>query len=402
MASTALSPSTSSLSMGLISLSLTHFRNFRDQSLRLELAPVILLGANGAGKSNCLEAISYFAPGSGLRQAHLMEPESQLPRNEDSDSSCWAVHGKYIGRYGEFSLGTGRTPPQHSDEREKRQSRINGAPIKSQSAFSEILSLQWLTPKVARLFEDSPASRRRFLDRLVQSIDPAHARRISQYDHILRQRNRLLEQYGPSDSEQSRWLDGLEQEAASLAVAIAAARADVIQHLNRTMQEGLGVFPQAHLRLEGSLDTTLQERPALSTEEWLRDRLLSHRGEDARLGQCTHGAHKSDLHADYLGRKIGNRNLSASLCSTGEQKALILAILLASARLTRALRQEPPLLLLDDGLTGLDEKRRLGLFEELHYLGTQAWMTGTDSEPFKPFQGKAQFFHLEDGRIGPS
>lgn len=393
-------PSHDITSSGLTFLGFSRFRNLRDQTLSLELAPVIVLGANGAGKTNLLEAISYFAPGSGLRQASLSEPESRLLRNDANFPGSWALHGIYAGRYGEFSLGTGRDP--QAMLRERRISRINSTPVKSQSAFSEILALQWLTPKIARIFEESPSSRRRFLDRLVQTIDPMHLARVTQYEEAVRSRNKLLERYAPEDSEQQRWLNGLETELAGLAIAIAAARADTIAKLNHFMAQTASDFPQAYLKLQGEIDRQLQDAPALRVEESLKDALFSSRLKDAQTGQTSHGAHKSDLDADYIGRDLAGAPLSASICSSGEQKALILSVLLCAARLTKDLRKEAPILLFDDLLMGLDEKRRMGLFKELEELGAQVWLTGTEAELFTPWKDKAQFLYLEEGQISPS
>lgn len=404
---------------GFSYLSLTSFRNYRevglDTGLEKGLGAVVLTGRNGAGKTNLLEALSYLAPGSGLRQASIAEIEFRNAGNHLANSGspdeftrqggiAWAVHARYLGRGGEHALGTGRDPlAQAQSGRERRISRLNGANLRSQAGFAEILTLLWLTPQMDRLFSEAAASRRRFLDRLVYGLDPAHAARVAAYEQAMRERARLLRGEGPSASggDMNAWLSGLESEMAAQAVAIAAARLDAVASLNAAMAEALGPFPQAELAVAGSVEASLDSMPALESEDLLRSRLMAARGTDAESGITQWGTHRSDLVVTLAGRHLGGAPLRAGDCSTGEQKALLIAIILAEARLSTRRRGEPPVILLDEVAAHLDRQRREALFAELQALSAQCWLTGTERDIFQPLDGWAQFMTAGDGRLLP-
>ncbi len=381
-----------------VHLSLTHFRGFRDLGLDLDPVPVVLTGANGAGKTNILEAISLFAPGGGLRQARLGEIDLRLPGN--NSGMAWAAHARVASMATEFSLGTGRDPlgPVQAG-RERRVSRVNGAPVKSQASFAEFLAVQWLVPAMDRLFDDGPSQRRRFLDRLVGNVDPAHAGRIAAYEAALRERARVLRgEIAVDPSDRASWLDGLESEMAGLGVAIAASRLEAVRLLNQALAEAQDAFPRAELAILGAVEEWLVDASALQAEERLGERLKEARAEDAATGMTQWGTHRSDLGVQYAGRALGGRPLLARDCSTGEQRALLLSIALAEARLARRLRGQAPVLLLDEALAHLDGRRRDGLYEAILALEIQAWLTGAEPGPFKALSGHAQFFHLEHGQ----
>jgi DNA replication and repair protein RecF len=263
--------------------------------------------------------------------------------------------------------------------------RIEGRPAKSQAALGEVVSVLWLVPAMDRLFTDSAGGRRRFLDRLVLGLDPAHAKRSSTYEHALRERGRLLRE-GRRDA---RWFDALEQTLAEQGEAIARARAGVLARLNEACGQGIGPFPAALLGLAGQVDEVMTERG--EAKDWLRERLAASRGLDE-----VPGPHRSDFLVRHRGK-----DLPAGQCSTGEQKALLLSILLGQARIQTALRGQPPVLLLDEVAAHLDEQRRAALWDELDALGLQSWMTGTDFSLFAELGGRGQFFGVTDGKVSP-
>jgi DNA replication and repair protein RecF len=385
---------------GFSHLTLTSFRTYRQVTLELDAQPVVLTGANGVGKTNLLEAISFLAPGSGLRQAKLSEVDCRSASNQSE--MAWAVHARFTTPHGEHLLGTGRDPLGPAQiGRDRRLHRLNGAPLRSQAGFADILSVLWLTPQMDRLLSDATGSRRRFLDRLVTSIDPGQASRIGAYETSVRERAKLLRgEITAGAAEIATWLDALETEIAGLAVAIAAARNDTVARLNEFMASAAGdAFPLAGLVVEGSVEIWLKEMPALAAEDRLRDCLRGARPEDAASGTTRWGTHRSDLVVSYLGRSLGGNALLATDCSTGEQKALLLSIILAQARLTRYLRGQAPVLLLDEALAHLDVNRRRALFDVLLDIQAQAWLTGTERDWFKPMAGAAQSFTVADGKV---
>ena len=344
----------------------------------MEPSPVVLTGPNGAGKTNLLEAVSYLAPGRGLRGAKL----SEIDRRPSAHTG-WAVAATVETADGPIEIGTGR---QRAEE--KRLVRIAGAPAKSQAALADFVSAVWLTPRMDRLFSDGPAGRRRFLDRLVFGFDPAHAGRVSGYENAMRQRGRLLRD-GAGDAV---WLDVLEGTMAERGVAIAAARRDIVARLNRACAAAAGPFPKAGLSLEGAIEGWLEKEPALAVEERARKCFAEGRTRDAETGGAGIGPHRTD----FLARHI-ETDQPAALCSTGEQKALLIAIVLADARLRAAERGAAPLLLLDEVAAHLDASRREALFEEICRLRAQVWLAGTDRATFDGLDGRAQHLAVADG-----
>lgn len=356
-------------------LTLADFRNYSALRLELDARPVVLTGANGAGKTNLLEAVSYLVPGRGLRSAAL---DSVVRLGAES----WAVAAAVEGAEGLVELGTGYRIGDSG-----RTARIDRAPARSIASLGRHLRISWLTPAMDGLFVGPPGDRRRFLDRLVLALDPAHATRVADYERTMRQRNRLLEDARPD----ARWLDGIEAEMAALAVAVAAARATAVQRLSALLEgRAGGAFPDPAIACCGRLEEEVTRRPAVEVEADHARALAASRRADAAAGRTLDGPHRSDLVVTHRGRGV-----PAALASTGEQKGLLIALTLAHARLVAQQSQRSaPLLLLDEIAAHLDDTRRSALFAELLDLGGQAWLTGTDRALFADIAGDAQTYEV--------
>ena len=354
-------------------LKLTNFRSYGFGEIAVSGSSVVLAGPNGAGKTNVLDAISLLSPGRGLRGAKLAEHTRKGP--VASQETLWAVAATVSRGETEYDIGTGLTEASAS-----RQVRLNGAAAQSSADLGDIVQLIWLTPAMDRLFIESAGGRRRFLDRLVLGFDAGHARAATRYETAMRERARLLK-YGPRDPS---WLDGLENEMAEAGIAIAQARAATVEQLSGALAEREGsVFPAAALALSDELH--------LSSADALRAAFAAGRLRDAEAGRTLTGPHTTDLHVRHTAKRADARD-----CSTGEQKALLISIMLADARtLSRARDGLAPILLLDEIAAHLDSMRRAALFEEIHSLSAQAWMTGTDLSLFDGAQ--AEIFDVRDG-----
>lgn len=341
---------------------------------------VVLVGPNGAGKTNILEALSLLSPGRGLRGAKVTEIQS------NAAPEAWAVASDLETAHGVVKLGTGAQAGS-----DKRVVRINGANAKSQSALAEYLACVWLTPQMDRLFIDSSRERRRFLDRLVFAFDPGHSGRTARYDNAMSQRSKLLRE-GKGDAS---WLEGLEAQMAETGVSIAAARLDFSGRLQTACDKSeTDMFPRAQLAVQGTLEELLRNAPALEVEEMFKYQLSESRARDMETGGAATGPHKSDLLVSYAAK-----DMPADQCSTGEQKALLIGLVMAHARLIAAERGTPPLLLLDEVAAHLDEKHRAALYDLLIDLGGQVWLTGTDENLFDAIKDRAQFFQIKDAQI---
>jgi DNA replication and repair protein RecF len=360
-------------------LSLTYFRSY--PSLRIETngRPIILTGANGVGKTNILEAISLLVPGRGLRRAKLSEMA------HDAGPGNWAVAAKVMTPNGPINLGTGFTP-DGTGKREKRLVRVDGENASSQATLSTYMGAHWLTPQMDRLFSDGISARRRFLDRLVFAWDPAHAGRVQSFEQFMRERSKILKDHAELDLG---WLKTLEEGMAERAMAVAAARRELISRLGPIALDGLGPFPGALLSLHGEIDDWLDNGPALEAEDRYRTKLAADRARDKAGGRTHTGPHRTDLVVRHA-----LKGQAAAVCSTGEQKALLIAIILANANLRGLEEGGVPLLLLDEVTAHLDEQRRNTLFDYLMSLGAQVWMTGTDDSLFGPLKNNAQIFEI--------
>ena len=362
-------------------LTLTDFRCYAQARLEAGPGPIVLTGPNGAGKTNLLEAVSLLSPGRGLRGARL----GDVQRIGATPESCLGVAATIETKDGETLVGTGREPGT-----ERRAVQIDGKPAKSQAALADLLSVVWVTPQMDRLFVEGARGRRKFLDRLVFSIDPAHAGRATRHESGMRQRAKLLVER----PHETSWLDAVEAELAATGVALAAARLDMALRLAQALSAATGPFPRPLVAAEGAIENRLMSDPALAVEDWLRGALLRNRAADAAQGETLAGAHRSDLSVIHA-----EKNMPAALSSTGEQKALLVAIVLAAARLAAAETGRVPVLLLDEVAAHLDEDRRAALFAEIETLGAQAWMTGTDRALFDPLGSRAQGFRVREAHI---
>lgn len=367
-------------------LTLTDFRNYSSISLDLRPGAVVFTGENGAGKTNLLEAISFLTPGRGLRRA----PYPDVAR--EGSAGAFAVHASIEGPFGDAEIGTG-TAPEAAGEAGRRV-RINGATAKSADEMLEWLRVVWLTPSMDSLFTGPAGDRRRFLDRLVLAIDPAHGQRALDYEKAMRGRNRLLSE----DRRDRSWFEAIETQMAETGAAIAAARVEMVRLLTAMISRlpETGPFPQADLALSGTLEESIGRMPAVELEEHFRQALAQGRDRDRAAGRTLEGPHRSDLLVRHR-----PKSMPAELCSTGEQKALLVGIVVSHARLTGEMAGAAPILLLDEIAAHLDPRRRMALYEGLTGLGCQVWMTGADPALFADLPAGAQRFAITPGHADP-
>lgn len=372
-------------------LSLTNFRNYRSLTLDTGPSPVVLAGPNGAGKTNILEAVSLLTAGQGLRRANFAD----LACTKGDGS--WAVAARVDALGGPVDVGTGMAPPPAGAARatSARLVRISGETHGSSGILADLVEIVWLTPAMDGLFTGPAGERRRFLDRLILCFDPAYRLIAGRFERAMTIRNRLLSD-GIRDNAQ---LAGPERIMAEAGVAIAAARSEATAAMasiitTRRERNQDSPFPWARIAIEGELEAALETRPAVDVEDEYLHALARGRERDRGAGRTLQGPHRSDLKVVH-----GPKETEASLCSTGEQKSLLLGLVLAHAELT-AERQggRAPILLLDEITAHLDEHRRAALFGEILRLRAQAWMTGTDRSAFEALGNDAQFFAVDEAR----
>lgn len=363
-------------------LTLDQFRNYRQLVLELPPVPVVLTGHNGAGKTNILEAISLLSPGRGLRNARL--------RGIDHDGQApWVVAAEVQGGEGPTHIGTGRDP---ESAMEKRILKINGQRERKHGVLTRHIAVQWLTPSLDQVFIEGNTARRKLLDRLTYGFDPEHAARVTAYETAMRERNRLLAQGSRADTY---WLSVLEQQMAEHAVAMTLARLDTLERIRQAFAEVPESFTRASFSLQGALESWLGEgMSALDVETKFAGRLMDLRGVDALAGRSTEGPHRSQLEVIHIGK-----SRVAEECSTGEQKAILLAMVIAAAIARAAWCGLPPILLLDEVVAHLDVDKRGALFDLLRAARIQAWMTGTDAADFHGLHGFATHLEIASGTV---
>ncbi len=366
-------------------LTLSNFRNYRTATLEADARPIVLYGPNGAGKTNLIEAISFLAPGRGLRRSTLEEVAFH-----EGDGS-WAVAAEVEGALGLATLGTGLERPPDDGATVQRKCRIDREPVASASAFADHLRVVWLVPAMDSLFVGAPSERRRFLDRLALAVDTEHAGRVNALERALRSRNRLLAEA----RRDSHWLDAVEHETAELAVAVAGLRAEAVGRLERVLESRRGSdFPPVEIALDGWMEKLLPTHSAIEIEERYRAVLQDNRARDAAAGRTLDGPHLTDLSVVYI-----HKGIPAGEASTGEQKALLIGLILAHARLIAEMTGSTPVLLLDEIVAHLDPGRRVALHAELAQLGAQVWMTGADPALFAEIKNDAAMIEVRSGRL---
>lgn len=394
-------PGEFSLSRGLSRLVLHQFRNYQELDLCLEAKAVVLTGPNGAGKTNILEAISFLSPGRGLRHVKLSQITNLKTMNQDpSNPPSWAISATIETRAGPTQLGTGLDYTATGNE--KRLIKVNGQAAKSQATLTDWISVIWVTPQMDRLFMEAASTRRKFIDRLVYALDATHSSRIHRYEHHLRERSHLLREghYDPL------WIATLERHLAEDGVAIVVARQQVVKSLeNAQRQDQSYPFPKFQAEMTGQVENWMQNQPALAVEDAFAEKLKLNRRHDGEVGGACIGPHRSDFQVQHLAK-----HLPAELCSTGEQKMLLLAVTLAFIRVQENYNSCPAILLLDDVAAHLDEQHRLILFQEIctplkeseqEHLRRplQVWMTGTDKSAFQGLNNQAQFLTVHQAKL---
>ena len=373
-------------------LTVSNFRNYNKLNIAPERGIIVLTGDNGAGKTNLLEALSMFSPGRGFRRARIAD----LDNNKLIDAAInglndsWAVSARIEVNGDQVLVGTGRQLTIEKGKAEKRALKINGYPAKSQTDLNEHITVSWLIPQMDRLFLDGGSQRRRFFDRLVFVFDALHSTRVNQYNHALRERRKLLQSF----KRDSSWCLALEAQIAETGVAIVAARRDLIHRLSPIVEQRVGPFPGAMLSVDGIVERWLENDPALEVEEKLKEGLEEARLNNNKEPNDVPGPHRSEFSCIH-----SHKNTPADQCSTGEQKSLLISIMLAHAMVREQEFGNAPLILLDEVAAHLDELRRGGLFDLLGALKSQVWMTGTDISLFRTLGDKADFYNISDGNI---
>ena len=357
---------------------LRDFRSYATLDLVVEGRLIVLCGENGAGKTNLLEALSLFSPGRGLRRAELGE----CARIGGAGGFSLSIEAEEDGA--RRQLGSGWSGAEGSE----RRNRIDRAPVASSRAFCDWVRLVWLTPAMDSLLSGPASERRRFLDRLVLAIEPTHGARVGRFERALRSRNRLLEQ----GSRNASWLDAIEREAAELGAAIAAARFECVSRLQALIaaaRDDSSPFPWAKLALRGEVEALVASSPALEAEERYRALLRDNRARDAAAGRTLIGPQVGDLEVWH-----GPKGAPAGTVSTGEQKALLVGLALAHARLVADMSGIAPVALLDEIAAHFDPRRRAALFDAIERIGGQAFLTGADLAAFANLRDRATIFDV--------
>ncbi len=361
-------------------LRLVNFRNYEAANFEPHKGLNVIFGSNGSGKTNLIEAISLFTAGRGLRNA----AKGEIGRYHDQRQNCWGATAIIDDGQQKITVSTGI---EHIGA--NRKIIINGQESK-QADLSQIFNVIWLSPLQDRLLVDGMTERRRFLDRLVFGFDQQHASRIASYEKTIRERAKLLLERRIDDA----WLSAIEQKIAQKGIAITAARLDVVKRLNIHLKQQTHQFPKASLLIEGQIERWLQHTSAIEAEDHYAQQLKATRLSDANSGITEIGSHRSNFSVFHL-----ERNMPAHLCSTGEQKALLISIIFANAHLQGEEKGLKPVLLLDEVTAHLDPNRRAHLFDELEKYGMQVFMTGTEKTLFESVPSSAKFWEISDSHI---
>lgn len=388
---------------GVTRLTLTDFRNYAYLRINAHMGPIVITGENGTGKTNILEAISFLTPGRGLRGARLADIKRITPALISDEyqptvisNACWAVSALVNKADEEIEIGTAveKSLREISDDEsksfERRIVKIDGQKVSSQSELGKYLSAIWITPQMDRLFRGGSQPRRSFLDRLVYAFDVEHAKRTANFEHMYKEWYQLLK----SGHNDDNWLLSLEEGMSALGVAIAAARREQIAKLNTFIEhEPDDVFPNVRLELEGTIEKLLNKLPALEVEDFYREMLKKQR-RNILYNDNIDGINRTDFKVYY--RKKG---MPAELCSTGEQKSLLISIILAQTKCQTLDKGFAPVLLLDEVVAHLDDIKREALLEKIRDLGLQAWITSTDPTLFSSLKNDAMFLEVKNNQV---
>lgn len=377
-------------------ITLTNFRNYPSLSLNVTSGSVVLVGPNGAGKTNLLEAVSLLSAGQGLRRAGFAE----LGRaGRDDNDGSWAVAAHVHTRLGALDIGSGLAPPTGGPgQRASGRTVVIAGENRGSGALAEYIDMAWVTPAMDGLFTGPASERRRFLDRMILNFDPGYRTSAAHYERAMTGRNKLLAQ----DVRDGAQFSALERVMAENGVAIAAARLAAVEAVSdvigrRRLRDAADPFPWAGIALEGNLEAALGTLPAVDVEDRFLRTLANGRERDRAAGRTLDGPHRSDLAVTH-----GPKAMAARLCSTGEQKSLLVGLILAQAEmLAERHGGHGPILLLDEITAHLDADRRAALFREIARLDVQAWMTGTDAQAFAAIEKPAQIFTIGDGSVRP-
>lgn len=395
--------SENSVKSGVSRLTLTDFRNYQFLRINAELAPIVVTGENGSGKTNILEAISFLTPGRGLRGARLADIRRFTPalvteeyRPTEIPPTSWAVSATVVRDDEETEIGTAaEKSSRECDEDgirsfERRIVKIDGNKISSQAELGKYISAIWLTPQMDRLFRGGSQPRRSFLDRLVYAFDVEHAKRTANFEHMYREWYQLLK----SGSKDNHWLEPLEESMAAAGTAIAAARREQIAKLNTFIEhEPDDVFPNVILELDGSIEKMLDKMPAIEVEDFYKN-LLKQQRKNILYNDSVDGINRTDFKVYYK-----RKRMPAELCSTGEQKSLLISIILAQAKSQTLHQGFAPVMLLDEVVAHLDDIKREALLEKIRALKVQAWITSTNAELFSSLRNEAMFLMVKNGKV---
>lgn len=386
---------------GVTRLTLTDFRNYAFLRINPNLRPIIITGENGSGKTNILEAVSFLTPGRGMRSARLADIRRFTPAVVDSaytpSNSSWAVSAVVSKNGDEYEIGTAvenilREEDEENSAYNKRIVKIEGQKTSSQGELGHYLSAIWLTPQMDRLFRGGSQPRRSFLDRLVYAFDNEHAKRTSNFEHLYKQWYQLIK--NSNGRADPAWLSGIEENMAATGVAIAAARREQIARLNRFIEnEPDDIFPNVMLELDGTIEKMLDTMPAVDVEDFYMSRLAAER-RNVLYNDSVDGVNRTDFKVFYK-----KKRMPAELCSTGEQKSLLISIILAQTKCQILYQGFAPVLLLDEVAAHLDDGKREALLAKISELGLQAWITATNPEPFASLGGNADFLEVKNNTV---
>ena len=391
--------SVTSKKSGVTRLTLTDFRNYAFLRIDTDLRPIVITGENGSGKTNLLEAVSFLTPGRGLRSARLSDIKRFTPAVIDymPSNGSWAVSATVYKNGDDFEIGTAVENTLKEDDDEisnynKRVVKIDGQKITSQAELGQYISAIWLTPQMDRLFRGGSQPRRSFLDRLVFAFDNEHAKRTANFEHLYKQWYQLIK--STNGRADNAWLEGIEENMAAIGVAIAAARREQIARLNSFIEnEPDDVFPNVVLDLDGTIEKMLDKMPAVDVEDFYIDELKNER-RNILYNDSVDGVNRTDFKVTYK-----RKHMPAELCSTGEQKSLLISIILAQTKCQILYQGFAPVLLLDEIAAHLDDIKKEALLDKIKNLGLQAWITATNHDIFQTLKNDADFFEVKNNKI---